>query len=74
MKHRTADLEGALLDAAVAMAEGYKPGKFNDKCFYVEALGDGSSVCLIEPHPGFDCLWIGEESGSDTGAWLWNPS
>lgn len=66
MKHRVAELEGALLDAAVALADGRTPGKFGSRNFYLEDT-DGVAICTVEPF----------EEGSERfidGAWLYDPS
>jgi hypothetical protein len=83
VKHKTSELSGALLDVAVALAEGYTPGKFGSKNFFLEHVGrrvtasntfPADLVCLVEPHPGVDTYYIGVESGADSGAWLYDPS
>jgi hypothetical protein len=38
-KHKVAELEGALLDAAVALAEGWRPGNWGLHGFRLEAPG-----------------------------------
>ena len=46
MRHKTAELTGALLDAAVALAEGMRPDLHAGRCV---AAPDGSWMALFEP-------------------------
>lgn len=66
MKHKTAELTGALLDAAVAKAQGLS--------VTVETIDDGSTVCLVDSWIEGCERCIGVESGANTTSWLYAPS
>jgi hypothetical protein len=66
MKHKTADLAGDLLDAAVALALGLS--------VTVEKINDGRTVCLLGMWMEGCERCIGAESGADSTSWLYAPS
>jgi len=56
MKHKTAELEGALLDAAVAMADGYSPSLAAPKHFELrdaQSRWEHPACYLVEAHESF---------------------
>ena len=74
MKYKISELDGPMLDAAAAAADGYTPGKFGERNYYIETINDGRIVCLVEPHPGFDTYFFGSEFGADNSGWLFRPT
>lgn len=74
VSYKVSELSGAMLDAAVAKAEGYTRSRFGERNYFIVQLHAGRSVCLIDPHPGFDCAYIGSQSGADSVAWHFEPS
>jgi len=63
-KHKTGELTGALLDAAVAKAEGYGPPVL----FKTDALGEGESAALWFPHPTLPSFPVSDWQPSATWA------